>query len=96
MTRLRTWECRCGAINLESHGECEACSRPQPEGAVAQQQAHRAPDLSRATPSGPPPCTFEQNQQAAAIVKAVLTGQLSAEEGQRRMDAVFGHVEAAP
>jgi hypothetical protein len=87
VTRLRTWECRCGAVNLESHGECEACGKAKPEGVQAQPQQPTPTASPR--PRDEPPCTYEQSQQAMAIVRAVVAGQLTAEEADRRIAEII-------
>ena len=78
------WSCACGALNPSHIGTCEACDQPRGRRAHAAQPA--------TPPSAPPPprCTLEQNQQAAKILRDMLTRTITSEEGQRRMGALFG------
>lgn len=94
----RTWTCRCGGVNDERSGWCEACGDPRSVGAApppkvwheAQPSGHAPWAPTRPPPSGPPPCTLEQNLAAAAIFRAVQTREITRDEGNRLLAALFG------
>lgn len=48
------------------------------------------------TPTGPRPCTDAQNKQAWRITMDVMEGKCTAEEGQRRLKAIFGPALSEP
>lgn len=62
-------------------GVCRQCGWTQPE------RTATAP--APPVPVGPPPLSWETNQAAAKIVRDVLSGTISAAEGQRRMAALL-------
>lgn len=72
-------------------GPCPSCGWSPASVVAFPEAAAQAPTW---LPSGPKPCTREQNAAATQILRDILGRVITAEEGRTRMAALFPGVEA--
>jgi hypothetical protein len=90
-----TWTCRCGGKNASAWQNCEGCGRANPKARlhVVRDTEPTAAPIATAEERGPIG-TSEQNAEAAKVFRAVLRGEITTAEGDRRMLAIFAERKA--
>lgn len=83
------WECPDCASIVVNGASCPGCGyTPKTAAVIGPNAPLEVAETWR--PTGPPPCTPEQNAAAGRIVRAVLNGTMTAEEGDTAIRKLFG------
>ncbi len=78
------WTCECKALNKSRDRICALCGRERNNG------TKRATMAALVPPPDPPPCTPEQNIEAAKVLREVTLRLLTIEQGIERLGQIFG------
>lgn len=85
----RRWECPDCETVIVGGAACPTCHRPAPALEPRREDLHPVHAPETWTPSVPPPCTEAQTRAAHAIIRAILAGELTTEQGHDAMRALF-------
>lgn len=90
---MADWRCEaCGAINLSGQRACEACGKLAPDRpGPTVNHSWQSPEWMQQ----PPPCSPEETYRAAQLVKAVLAREITVEQGQQTLRAIFSGREVS-